>query len=1214
MNEFPEDARPYLKEIAERLWSKQAAVMVGSGFSRNAEKNDHTKQDFPTWSGLGDRLYEKLNGKKPDSDDSYLNILKLADEVQAAFGRPVLEKLVMDSIPDMDHSPSPLHIQLLDLPWNDIFTTNYDTLLERASQNVYRYKYDLVVNKNELIYAEKPRIVKLHGSMPSERPLIISEEDYRRYPHDFAPFVNTVQQSLIENTFCLLGFSADDPNFLNWIGWINDNLKIVNAPKIYMIGVWNFSNAQIRLLQSRNIVVINLIEKGANETHCNALLKFTKFLAHYKNSERPLDWPASRRSFNSKDIPDKIDEILEEWKLTRIAYPNWVVAPLEQRNLLWILTNNFRLETLKVLTLEEPKDLQLVYEFNWRIEKCLHPIKDDELLVYEMVIAKYEVKVTNRIKSHHFDQFDEHWLTLAMAVWRYYREEGKNHMWHKQAKIMEGLLPFMDAERSAPVWYEKCLFHMITNDYTIVQEYLEEWPSHPGLPYWEAKRAALLAEVGMSGDAATTLETALTNVRKRVAGIKNTSDFTWVSQESYLMQLLRYVLRSIRSAKGDIRMEEDNKDFTDRNNTLKLYNCDPWRELQTFELQLQEKARDFSQPERRPMYQIGKYNTTHHLGGINKHLLPAYQFLRYLEDTGIPPRLGIVTYGEKALNEAIIRIGPYSRPWALGMIIRSKQHKSAEELLTREFVSKLSRNQCNQYINHFVEIFEKTLERWDKSPDQQQTCDAILATLSRLVVKSEFASKSLVVSLLLKIYNSNIQWRLNAIPELWKLLFDSLSSREKVSIIKVLLKFPVASSTSDSLLDLPEPFRLLKISSKDADATGYKPDKGTVASLMKLAVKTDGLRTNALHRLITLYMVGFLSPSQTKTLASSLWSVRDVYGLPYKSEYAKFSFISLPCPSDVDPKALFKEYILANEPVIGKSPGNNLIELTWGKDQTISDLINGTKRLNFNHGVVWSDGEARIILEKMVSWWDSDKKQLLKKESSSTFGDIPGEFRRRFRNLNRVLNEVLAPTGFWKNDESISGTITRLICEMADHGLPTVHLRFSYIELFPEFEQDLLGYSARSLASNNQEVAVDAFNMIIDCTKTTDKRNNLVDKLTQLLTLVAQQIKWRNYPILKHALNTFGIALENCPNALIDEQLEDVEFGLEYLLSETRENVAIPIDETLVFRKYAVSLAHRLYQFYKERRLKIPFTIINWKEAMNSDDEFDDIKKAWLNK
>jgi len=165
--------------------------------------------------------------------------LRLAEEVQAAIGRPALENLLCSNIPDLNIEPSGLHVELLELPWVDVFTTNYDTLLERASAKVVNRRYEPVVNKEDIPYAIKPRIVKLHGSFPSERPFIITEEDYRRYPHDYAPFVNTVQQALLENTFCLIGFSGDDPNFLQWIGWIRDNLGNDKTQKIYLVGAFD---------------------------------------------------------------------------------------------------------------------------------------------------------------------------------------------------------------------------------------------------------------------------------------------------------------------------------------------------------------------------------------------------------------------------------------------------------------------------------------------------------------------------------------------------------------------------------------------------------------------------------------------------------------------------------------------------------------------------------------------------------------------------------------------------------------------------------------------------------------------------------------------------------------------------------------------------------------------------------------------------------------
>ena len=293
----PPRLRPYLEEIAERLSSGHAAVMVGSGFSRNAKPKGGSGPSFPDWSELGDRFYEKLNGKKPDSASRYLNVLKLADEVEAAFGRPALNQTLLNAIPDLAYEPSQLHVDLLSLRWSDVFTTNYDTLLERAYKFVLllKYdirKYDIVVNKEDLVYSEKPRIVKLHGSFPSERPFIITEDDYRCYPDDFSPFVNTVRQTLLENTLCLIGFSGDDPNFLQWIGWIHDNLGKKNSPKIYLVGLLGLSDPQKKLLERRNIVSVDMSEySDIDGDYYKALDRFLSYLLLREEEDNRLKWP-----------------------------------------------------------------------------------------------------------------------------------------------------------------------------------------------------------------------------------------------------------------------------------------------------------------------------------------------------------------------------------------------------------------------------------------------------------------------------------------------------------------------------------------------------------------------------------------------------------------------------------------------------------------------------------------------------------------------------------------------------------------------------------------------------------------------------------------------------------------------------------------------------------------------------------------------------------
>lgn len=141
------------------------------------------------------------------------NVTKLADEYIANFDRNKINNLIEQSIADEMFVPGELHKRLLKLHWSDIFTTNYDTLLEQTVDMIYRENnYEIIYSQNDLPGSIKPRIIKLHGSIPQVKPYIISDEDYRTYPDKYSALVNTVQQAMLETRLCLLGFSGDDPN------------------------------------------------------------------------------------------------------------------------------------------------------------------------------------------------------------------------------------------------------------------------------------------------------------------------------------------------------------------------------------------------------------------------------------------------------------------------------------------------------------------------------------------------------------------------------------------------------------------------------------------------------------------------------------------------------------------------------------------------------------------------------------------------------------------------------------------------------------------------------------------------------------------------------------------------------------------------------------------------------------------------------------------
>jgi len=150
---FPDQS--HINRIREALWQQPdgcASVMVGSGFSRNARKSMPDTLGFPLWhdlvTSLCHRLYPSSDGERRNRAASEASgtsgFLRLCQEYEAAFGRGALNKLIQELVPDEDYAPDDIHTRLLRLPWRDVFTTNWDTLLERTRLLVAERAYSVV--------------------------------------------------------------------------------------------------------------------------------------------------------------------------------------------------------------------------------------------------------------------------------------------------------------------------------------------------------------------------------------------------------------------------------------------------------------------------------------------------------------------------------------------------------------------------------------------------------------------------------------------------------------------------------------------------------------------------------------------------------------------------------------------------------------------------------------------------------------------------------------------------------------------------------------------------------------------------------------------------------------------------------------------------------------------------------------------------------------
>lgn len=1210
-NPFSKEIQPYLIEIASRLWSGHATVMVGAGFSKNAINNDPTKAGFPSWFELGNILYEKIHGHMPESDQHYLNLLKLAEEVQAAFGRAVLDQLIKDHLPDKDHYPSELHIKLLGLPWSDIFTTNYDTLLERASEHVFTQKYDLVINKEDLIYARRPRIIKLHGSFPSERPLIVTEEDYRSYPRLFAPFVNTVQQSLIENTLCLIGFSGDDPNFIQWIGWIMDNLGKENSPKIYLVGMINMSHAQRKLLESKNIVIVNLNPPDGHSSHYQGLLDFVNYLYNEKKKDQYIDWP-SRKHFDLKK-DSQVPAMISHWKKERLEYPNWLILPYAQRERLWEETSRRMLREDDFSKLESPFDIEYLYEFNWRLEVALSTLLDEQLETMEQVLNKYQIlfldptKAEDLLSGRKVSEVKGWWLRLGLGLLRFYRHEAHNEKWIAMNKSLLEKYPYMSADLQARYHYEVCLHTIFSLNFSQLQTDLDNWPVNETLPYWEAKRAGLMAEGGNLAEAKKILERSLTRIRQRLNLSPVVNDYTWVSQEAYVMQLINFIQRNNYGSLGD----EDGANFKERWNILKLYKCDPWQEIEVFELKLKRDPVEEAEVSTSYGFDLGSKSINRRIGLTGKETNNGYNYLRYLEETGIPFRLPDMTWSKGALSGAIERIKPYSAYWAMTALIRSGGVSTAKDILTRAFIQQLSSDDVTNLINYFLEMTISILAEFENGSQAEQSGlhPHLPYLLSVLVVKASPVDKTRVIDVFVRLYQSSELAKFTGIKELTKRLLASMIETEKAAFICKLLELPFTEAMRE-IDELPDPMSMLKLRTPAVSTINIKIRPQLIAKLLVEAKKSSPNRAKAISRLCQLLTFKLLNQQQIKRFTKVLYEQVDNHGFPEGTNYRLFSFVNLPSPDWVDSNKIFKTYILNSEIPTQSKQNSKGTSLTRGKIPLLSEMLDGTKTKFSKYGVTWSNEECMLLLQKLIEWWNADKAYLKSKESRSVFGSIPEEFHQRFVHLPKLLSQVISINNFWYENQQAQQQIKNLAFELIENGFPCLNLKLAFLRLFEQEQKHLFKQISDALVEGEHDKVLDAVNTIIDMTINPFITSVYKAEYSQLIDLVIQQIKWRNFTWFEFAVDTILVVLNYLPEILNDSQRIELEVGLTQLFKETdHDNEELRTDPRLVYRKKSIQLARKLYDYYTEENA--PDVYQRWKTVSESLEEFWEIRKQW---
>ena len=1254
----PSDLYPYLNEIAKRLVTGHAAVMIGSGFSRNAQPRAGSSPEFPDWSGLGDLLYEELYHKQPDAGAKYLSVRMLANEVEATFGRAALDRILQSAIPDQDHEPAALHIALLNLPWSDVFTTNYDTLLERACISVANQKYGIVVDQHDLINSDRPRIVKLHGSLSPAPRLIVTEEDYRRYPEDHAPFVNTVRQALLENTLCLIGFSGEDPNFLQWIGWIADNLGRRDAPKIYLLDVHRLSDSRKKLLDERNVVYVDLSQYpdiGVDD-HNKALHRLFDYLdsrrrehnrslSDYVDSRKGdynrLRWPHDDNDHTKeKDgtIASQISTLVPTWRDQRRSYPGWVIVPDDRRVALWQSTRKWIRKSPAPDSLPDNLDLEFAFELIWRTERCLCPIFDNQIEFLELTLDQYlpladadaaidpsssgpEDTKGPRLPRSRVREMCHH---LLLAVFRYYREEGQQEKWNGTCEKIEALVSIMSPEHRARFHYERTLAALFTPDPQDVKKKIEEWPVDDSLPFWEAKRAGVLAEIGQLRDAARILESSLAAIRTRSNVKPVTPDYSLASQESIVMLLLRSVqLASVFPAGELSQYEETAKDFTDHWHSLRQFGCDPWRDIEAFELALDRPPQHIQTATEKPKFDIGRVTQTRSFQSEDKETLTAYRFLRFCEEAGVPFRMPGCTIATKTATGALSRVAPQSPYWAMATLIRLNDAKAVGHLFDRASLARMNTASVDGLVDRYLRSLDLALADIQAATHFSdrtlgiQLAKVLPEILSRLCCKCSPDTKNRLLGFLIAVYRSDRREYYDGIRHLTERLLVTLSIHQRIDAIPRLLSLPILADLNLlEDLEYQNPFLFLEIQ-RDSLSSMLEVDKGDLDRLIKSASSDNPkARRWAVLTLGKLHDWGLLG-RWTDRFANALWDRLDDAGMPSDTPYFRFGLLTLPHPMQYDPVSIFKNWVLnARFPV---QAGRKSIGVPVGGGHTPCNEIVGARG-----AVTWSSEEAATIVHRLVEWWDADKSLIKDAHDPDPIGSLSEARRQRFSHLVDALVAVISPSFNPSCGLDTQDVLERVARELPEHGLPALRLESAYVHLVPEKRSDLLQRIEEAIASSTEATVIGGLRAVWVMAESMDTSAEPRSKsdLLRIFGVTSQVLRWRREQGLPLAINTVAGIAKMHPWTFAADIERSVLEGLHHLIQETAtlspSGLHPPADDgwgvatKLIVRRAAAGLAYTLSNHYQQCETPAPAVIGEWAAICRSDDEFAEVRNQWL--
>ena len=943
-----------IDQVRNALWNRLggASVMVGAGFSRNAFSILPDTDNPPTLenltAALSKELYPRQDRMGCDSTTNQsvktFNFPLLAQEYEVAFGRSRLNQFFQGLIRDDQLRPTDVHRRLLSLRWRDVFTTNWDTLLEKSLDFVPDRKYNVLRNKDEIPLADQPRIVKLHGSFPAHFPLICTQDDYRTYPVKFAPFVNTVQQAMMETVFLLVGFSGDDPNFVNWTGWVRDNLG-ESAPKIYLAGWLDLSQNQRRLLEYRNVVAIDLARhpkasKWPEHQRHEYAIEWILCTLERAQPYLVTNWPSPRTKQYPKiledlqpvveinadepkkephptecsgDILPKVDSIIRIWAHNRILYPGWLAVPVSIRKSISYNTDDWESVILSALPKLGPvPQLKTIYELIWRREKLLDPLSSQLESSAEDLLLQIDCNartVAGESQTEvEWSDVRQDYRNLMLALVTSARIRFDRETFEKRLQVLKEFQND-DPDVAQRIQHELCLWAIYSLDYKLLSELLSKWSPEDCDPLWMIRKSALLFEINRVYEAGELARRALSAIRRIPVDSRSVAG---PSREGWSRRLRAVIDSTISRMRYDPDQDEskyppDLSEFYARLRELAPMKCDIQSEMHGYAKALAlEDKREIVPPFD---LQMKTLPGIHFSNAEQERLRAAHRAIRLSEVAGVP------TYSFDTLKSAAAELSMTEPEMAVRLILRTSSYEKDDFLgrvLSRSQVALMPMDLAKKMTVFCENVIKYALPRiggvdaGGRNLFWTERMRVAMEALSRLVIRLNPEDIEDVFSSALTAYkNTDILRQLwlhqplhNTLSRSWL----SLPTHRQVVRILDLLSAPIlgVDKTIRPHFLYPTPDELLHERFTPPDRTNDNEDHWKqIVSQLILGLNEDG-EARELSSLWVCRIASWkrLTEKEAEKVARALW--REKYteptGLPRETGLHEWVFMVLPEP------------------------------------------------------------------------------------------------------------------------------------------------------------------------------------------------------------------------------------------------------------------------------------------------------------------------------